>query len=58
MLEEARGSWSGCSSYLMEQVIENEGRNLARQDLAGHCKDFGFYFKHDEREYDIIWFML
>lgn len=49
MLEEAGGSWGGCSSYLREQVVGNEGRVLARQDLTGHGKDFGFYFKHDEK---------
>lgn len=49
VLEEAGGSWGGCSSYLRKQMVRNEERDLARQDLADHGKDFGFYFKHDEK---------
>lgn len=45
----SRRERGGCSSYLKEQVVGNEGRDLARQDLIGHGKDSGFYFKHDEK---------
>lgn len=49
VLEEAGGRLGGCSSYLREQVVGNEGRDLARQDLTGHGKDSGFCLRHDEK---------
>lgn len=58
VLEEAGGSRGGCGSYLREQVVRNEGRDLARQNLTVMVKTLDFILGVMRREYDIIWFTI